>query len=274
MAESQDMTVPKDDLKLRGPSLLVVFYRPRTSTKNLLELSETHNIFRVRKGLFLVRGKPRQVREVLVETPHIALRRTKEIPPSKPKKTGTATHRSFALVAYRMKTTSPQFKKAVQRLVARTLSIRLRPGVFLFPHLRSKDLKKQSGEKGVQSLLNSMQFSRALKEMGAKVFRWTRLQVADVAGPVVITDLIQERIDFEIDTLSSRVKQLRRRAKDPLSESARLKKRYVEYSKQFAQIRLRAKAIEIVWHLNLGTRVRQLYNQLLSARRIIRDREL
>jgi hypothetical protein len=272
MAESQDMTMPKDELKLKGPSLLVVFYRPRTSTKQLLDLSETHNILRVRKGLFLVRGKPREVRQALSEIPHIALRRTKEIPRSKTRRTEAALHRSFALVAYRMKTTSPQFKKAVQRLVARTFSIRLRPGVFLFPHLRSKDLKKQTNVKGAQSLLNSRQFSQALEEMGAKVFRWTRLQVTDATDPVTITSLIQERMDFEIDTLSSRVKKLRRMAKDPLSESSRLKKRYVECSKQFTQTRMRAEAIEIIWYLDLGPRVRQLYNQLLSTRRIIQER--
>ncbi|NHI83191.1 MAG: hypothetical protein EAX81_02650 [Candidatus Thorarchaeota archaeon] len=271
MAESQDMTMPKDDLRMRGPSLLVVFYRPRTPTKQLMSLSESHSVHRVRKGLFLVCGKPKQVIEALSKVPHIALRRTKEIPRRKSRKMRTAPHRSFALVAYRTKTTSPQFKKAVQRLVARTPSIRLRPGVFLFPHMRSKDLKKERDGKGAQSLLNSMQFSQALKEMGAKVFRWTRLQVTEATNPAPILDLIQERIDFEIEAVSSRIRQLRNQAKDALSDSARLKKRYVEYSKQFTQLKLKTEAIETIWHLDLGPRMKQLYNQFLSARRIIRE---
>ncbi|MHA2311412.1 MAG: hypothetical protein ACXADF_07935, partial [Candidatus Thorarchaeota archaeon] len=108
-------------------------------------------IVRVGRGVFLFHGQTSTENSPLQDLPMIAFKKSREIPSVKERGEEAGSRRVYSIVSYRFMNPTASQKKRVERLVRRSSSIRLRPGVLLFPVLRSKERRKllESDEKYV-----------------------------------------------------------------------------------------------------------------------------
>ncbi len=265
-AEVSDSTAL--NASMRGHSkLIVVLGDSQTFKDSARKLGTLVNIIRVARGVFLIHGQKGKDQSILEDLPMLSFQKAREIPSVSDRGKEANSRRVYAVVSYRFKSPTAIQKKRVERLVRRSVSIRLRPGVLLFPVLRSKDRRRlfESDETG--KFLDSKKTSEELRSLGADVSRWSRLRLVEDQSKVkdaLAGTLLQDTTSFE-----ELVKDLRARAKDPEAQYKTLRKRYSTLSRRYRKMKIKWSLASRIWSYDATKMLTRSYNMLIATRRTI-----
>ena len=258
--------------QVKGPFVLIIFPGLvadfREQFKTIIKMD---GVGKVSKGVLVIQSNFQHLRQALSMTPHIALKRTREIPSVRDRSADATSNRTYTIVTYRFRNPSPQQKKKAQRLIRKSLCVRLRPGVLLFPYLRLKESKKQLEEK--RPLLDARSLCKELSDMGAEVHRWGRLKIMSLLSKKLVDEAIDKTLESELDCLISKLKALREYAKQSDDTTVKLKGRYGELAGRYQALKSRMKMIQQTWHRGGEWPLNGIYNLLLSTRKVIEANE-
>ncbi len=229
-------------------------------------------IERLGGGLYLTSVTNDEARCILAHFPHITFQRSRSVPRVRECTTTDPIEVStYTVVAYGFSHPTAQQKKTVERLILRTPAVRLRPGVLLFPHLRTKDMARYYSSKSVH-LLSPKEFVESVARVGARVYRWSRLKIVGSSGHVCIDKAIDTMIRHEMLSLERRIKQIRLAIDIPEISTKRIKMRIHELSTRLRLRRASLSVIGAVWHYDSQRLIRREYNMLLRLRRLLLSR--
>ncbi|MHA2354989.1 MAG: hypothetical protein ACXADC_07435 [Candidatus Thorarchaeota archaeon] len=239
------------NVTMKGQSQLVIILGDakivKESAKKLRSLGK---IVRVGRGVFLFHGETSTENSPLQDLPMIAFKKSREIPSVKERGEEAGSRRVYSIVSYRFMNPTASQKKRVERLVRRSSSIRLRPGVLLFPVLRSKERRKllESDEKYV--LIDSRKLSEELRGFGAEVFRWSRLKID--GHLFEIQNAVARTLSHDFTSFETLAKDLRNQAK-----------------KRYGKLKFKWSRANKIWSYDTTKLLTRGYNMLLSVRRVI-----
>ncbi|MBE0526469.1 MAG: hypothetical protein IH631_05970, partial [Candidatus Thorarchaeota archaeon] len=117
---------------------------------------------KIRRGLFIISGYSSIHTAEIQTLERILFIKSREIPSIKTRTDDMYFTRAFSIVAFSLKNPTAKQKKRIERLVKKSVGIRLRPGVILFPLLRSKEQKRISVSDDKKPLLDSIRFKQLL----------------------------------------------------------------------------------------------------------------
>jgi hypothetical protein len=256
------------DVTMKGKSQLVVILGDakivKESVKKLKSLGE---VVRVGRGAFLIHSHTPRNQSPLQDLPMIVFKKAREIPSVNERGEEAGSRRVYSIVSYRFRSPTATQKKRVERLVRKSSSIRLRPGVLLFPVLRSKERRRllESDEKYV--LMDSRKLSDELRGLGAEVFRWSRLKTD--SHLFEIQNAVARTLSHDFTSFETLAKDLRNQAKEPGAQSKILKKRYAILSKRYGELKFKWSHASKIWSHDATKLLTRGYNMMLSVRRLI-----
>lgn len=253
---------------MKGHSRLVVIFGDfQTVKESAKKLRALGDVVKVARGVFLIHGREVKDQSNLQYLPMMFFQKAREIPSVSERGEEAGSRRVYAVVAYRFKNPTATQKKRVERLVRKSNAIRLRPGVLLFPVLRSKDRRRlsESDEKNV--LMDSRRISGELRSLGADVSRWSRLRL--VGQPSEVYDAVARTLSQDISSLETLVKDLRTRTKNPEAQIKDLKKRYYILSRRHRELRIKWSFASKMWNCDVTKMLTRSYNMMIAARRAI-----
>ncbi|MBD3407624.1 MAG: hypothetical protein GF411_16020 [Candidatus Lokiarchaeota archaeon] len=236
-----------------------------------LNIPQTDKIERKVQGVYRIFGSPQKYRPYFQDIPHIALKRTKEIPSIKITKTEDLLKRTYTLVVYNFRNPTAQQKKRTQRLIRRSPCIRIRPGVLLFPHLKSKEMIRIYKSKNKAQLYTAQEFASKMVEFGANVARWGKLKLSGPRSQSLVERILEDMIKTETDMLIDKFKKLKKDIDNPLITPKRLKARYQSLSTRYNQRKATCEIIRAVWKYSCEKQLRKVYNIMLLTRRAISE---
>ncbi|MDF1539738.1 MAG: hypothetical protein P1Q69_12630, partial [Candidatus Thorarchaeota archaeon] len=137
-------------------SRLIVFPRDVIIPVNI---AQAKGVQKVGAGLFIAQSNTQVLRESLGHIPQIRFRKARDIPKGDARKMKPFAERTYAIIHYSFKGVTPQQKKRVQRLFLQAPCIRLRPGIILFPYLRSRQRSRYYEMKDGTILMDSKTFA-------------------------------------------------------------------------------------------------------------------
>ncbi len=237
------------------------------ATENILSLEKWKtigNVHLVSKSLTNISG-------VIDEAPCFLLKRTRSIPSLSKTRRNMDIQLRYALVTYRFQGPKSVIKKKVQRLIRRSIAVRIRPGVLLFPYLRAKDNGKLIQETGKKALLNSKEFVHEVSLLGAKAYRWTHLEFVRAKDQLLMQSIIERMLSLELQNLEKKIIDLRQSTERMDVSLKRLRERLSELKGMHQELNHRYTAIQKIWEFDSTRQLRRVYNLLLSVRRKIRD---
>ncbi|TFG11421.1 hypothetical protein EU537_12415 [Candidatus Thorarchaeota archaeon] len=241
---------------------------PKKEKINVKLLGE-QEISRVGNGIYLILEGTTNIKEHLADISHFRFRRVREIPPIKSRDPEVRAKKVFAIVWYQFASPTAGQKKRVQRLIHRAPCIRLRPGVLLFPHLRSKDRERYLKKNKERSVLGSKEFSAVLEEMGGNVARWTRLQLVNQASNELLYASLEKMSKSEIGSLEAKLRTLKEAAVEGEGIRKKLKERYSEISSIYRNLRSKYEVVRVVWGVDLRRELKRTYNLMLRTKHVI-----
>jgi hypothetical protein len=257
------------NVTMKGQSQLVIILGDAKIVKELArKLRSLGKIIRVGRGVvFLFHGQTSTENSPLQDLPMIAFKKAREIPSVKERGEEAGSRRVYSVVSYRFMNPTSSQKKRVERLVRRSSSIRLRPGVLLFPVLKSKERRRllESDEKHV--LMDSRKLSEELRGFGAEVFRWSRLKID--GHPSEIQNAVARTLSHDFASFETLAKDLRNQAKEPGAQFKTLKKRYAILSKRYSELKFKWSRATKIWSYDTKKSLTRGYNMMLSVRRVI-----
>ncbi len=233
------------------------------------KLLEEEEISRVGNGIYLISQGTPHIKHLLAEISHFRFRRVRDIPPVRSRDPEVRAKKVFAIVWYQFAAPTAGQKKRVQRIIHRAPCIRLRPGVLLFPHLRSKDRERYLKKNKERSVLGSKEFSVVLEEIGSTVIRWTRLQLVNQASNELLYASLEKMSKSEIGSLEAKIRTLKEAAMKGERNPKRLKERYSELSTIYRNLRSKYEVVRLVWDVDLRRELKRTYNLMLRTKRII-----
>jgi hypothetical protein len=179
------------------------------------------------------------------------------------------SNRVYSLVSFGFTNPTVQQKKRVERLVRKTNGIRLRPGVILFPLLRSKEHRRIMGSEDEREFLDSIEFTKLVRKIGSNTFRWSRLKIVNLDGSSQIDAAVERTITRDLTTMEEKILKLRKRLKDPTVTIRQLKKNYSVLSRSFQELRTKWMNAKKLWLFDAEKALKRTYNMLITTRRAI-----
>jgi hypothetical protein len=165
-ASVDDVTTIVPELKIN--SRLVVLIGASEGIKTVSrKIASFQGVTRVRRGLFIIQGYSETHDKILQPQSFVSFNKTREIPSMREKEKDRHPDRVYSLVSFGFANPTAQQKKRVERLVRKTNGIRLRPGVILFPLLRSKEQRRILGSQDERKLLDSIEFAKLVRKIGS-----------------------------------------------------------------------------------------------------------
>ncbi|TXT55864.1 MAG: hypothetical protein BAJATHORv1_30247 [Candidatus Thorarchaeota archaeon] len=237
------------------------------------KIPESEEVEKIAKGVYRIFGKPERHKHHFHDIPHIAFRRTKEIPSTRSKSLDDVLRRTYALVVYRYENPTAQQKKRTQRLIRRSPCIRLRPGVLVFPHLKAKQMSKVYQKRDKTKLFTAKEFASKMEEFGAKVIRWGRLKISGPRSFGLLEQSLKNMIESEEKAIVDKFKQLKKEAKNSEVSIKKLKERYRELSGRYKLQKTSCEVIREVWKFDCEKQLRRVYNIMLQTRRAISEQQ-
>jgi hypothetical protein len=271
-SDTSEIALAKDQVK--GNRRIVII--PETEEGLKLFTKKMTSIGRVKKvarGAFIVEENNELVRQSLDQIPHISFKKVRDIPKMRDKSKDAKLKRTYAIVTYHLKNPSPQQKKKVQRLIARSVSIRLRPGVLLFPYLRVKDNRKYFKNENTRRLLNSKEFANDIAKLNANVSRFTHLRITGPTSLSLVYSALERMVIRKSNTLEKKSRMLRDAAKNPEIPTAKLKERYSALSLHYKDSKASFDVIKQILGFELHDPFKSLYDKLLRIRKLISERD-
>ena len=258
------------DTTIKGQSRLVVILGDSNTVKESAKILATiGDVVRVSRGLFLIRGLDSKNHSILQALPAISFQRSLEIPSVNERGEDVSSKRVYAVVSYRFKNPTALQKKRVERLVRKSISIRLRPGVLLFPVLRAKEKRRLLESDDKNGLMESRKVSEELRDLGAEVSRWSRLRL--IEHQVKVHDAVVRTLTQDLDTLETMSKDLRTQAKSPEAEIKTLRKRYSILSRRYRELKVKWNFSRKLWNYDASKPLIRGYNHVISTRRILEN---
>ncbi len=258
--------------KLVGESQLVILLKATNGIKSVSKkLVSIQNVKRIMKGIFIIPEITDAHIEILHSQPTTSFIKTREIPHITKKTEDVYSELVYSIVAFRFKNPTAQQKKYVERLIKRTTGVRLRPGVVLFPILKSKQQRKIIGSEEERILLTSSEFFRKLSKKGLDVYRWSRLRTTTNESSEHIKHAIEHTLQRDLMALEERIRKLRERCKKDGVEVTQLKKNYSVLSRRYRDLKGKWMVAEKIWYFDSEKLLKRTYNMLISTRRMISD---
>ena len=256
--------------KLVGESQLVILLNTANGIKSVSKkLASLQGVKRIMKGTFILPEITDTRIEILESQPTVSFIKTREIPNISKKTEDIYSELVYSIVAFRFKNPTAQQKKYVERLIKRTTGVRLRPGVVLFPILKSKQQRRIIGSEEERVLLTSSEFFRRLSKKGVNVYRWSRLRTTTIDSSAYIKDAIEHTLERDLVALEERIRRLRERCKEPNVEVVQLKKSYSVLSRRFRKLKGKWMVAKKIWYYDTKKPLKRTYNMLISTRRMI-----
>ena len=256
------------DTSMKGLARLIVVLGDIQIVKDSArKLNALGGLMRVARGVFLIHGHVPKIHPVLNDLPAISFLKVREIPSVNDRGEEATSRRVYSIVSYRFKSPTSAQKKRVERLVRKSISIRLRPGVLLFPVLRSKDRRSLLESDEANKLLDSRRLSEELRNLGADVSRWSRLRLVEHHSK--LEEAVVRTHSHEIMSFENLVKDLRNQAKDPEEQAITLKKRYSILSRRHRELKVKWDLANKIWGYDATKSLTRSYNMMIAARRSI-----
>lgn len=260
------------DTTMKGQSrLIVIMAKSQTVRDSAKKLKALGKMVRVGRGVFLLHGQLTKDNLVLQDLPTISFQKTREIPSASDHGEDASFRRVYAVVSYQFKNPTATQKKRVERLVRKSVSIRLRPGVLLFPVLKSKDRRKLSDSDDISKFIDSRRISEELRSLGADVSRWSRLRM--IEHPLKVESAVARTHAHDISSFEKLVNDIRSLAKDSEAEVTILKKRYSVLSRRYRQLKIKWELARKIWNYDATRSLIRSYNMMIAARRTIESLE-
>jgi hypothetical protein len=270
-ANIESISLPRLDLK--GTSRLVVLLGSKESIKGVSKkISQYSDFVRVGKGLFIVSSNQNISTDVLQSVPALSLIRTREIPRSRNGLDDSYVHRAYSIVSYRFSSPTAGQKKRVERLIRRSTGIRLRPGVLLFPVLRSKERRKVFDNEKGHLLLDSKEFNTQLKSMGATSMRWSRLRLVEPSDSGQIKEAIEKTMNRDLLSIETRLQEIRELSKNPQVSTESLRRRSSAVLRRYRKLKLKWTLAKTLWYIDAGKQLKRVYNLGLNTKYMIDNR--
>jgi hypothetical protein len=255
--------------ELRRNSRIIVLLGSPEGLKGVSrKLSSLEGVSRIRRGLFIVQENSENHDAQILSYPFVSFTRTREIPTIR-EKMNADSNRVYALVSFSYNNPTAQQKKYVERLFRKTTGIRLRPGVILFPLLRSKERRRIIGSKDESLLIDSTEFTRLVRINGGTALRWSRLRVINLDGVSYIKKAIQNTLSRDLVQLEKKTRTLRKSLKDSNVAIAQLKRNYTLLSRSFRELRTKWMLAKKLWLYDSEKALKRTYNMLINTRRVI-----
>ena len=248
---------------------MVILGALRDIKQVLQEFSRLPNTERLGDGIYFIHGKKRQTRNILGSFTNIVFKRVNDIP--RVRKGVKESEKTYTLVRYKFDNPSAKQKKSAERLRMRTPSIRLRPGVLLFPHLRFKDDRHFFSKENGSTSLNSKMFVEHIIELGASVHRWTKLRPVTQSSQEHLKNIAERTFEKRAEALEGKTRSLRSEARTKTLPLKELKRRLSILFRILNSMKSNQELIQIVWGFDPTRLYVKLYNLLLSTRRVVND---
>ncbi len=256
--------------RLSGTSFLVVVIGDDKEFRR--GARKIKSIRRLARGVYRVPVQNKKVREYVQRFRYLTLKRAREIPRVKETDPELYRRRTYVLISYSFVEPTAQQKKKTQRLLNRSAYIRIRKGAVLFPHLRSKDIARFYQKESVRKVLTPKEFAESMKDIDAKVSRWSRVRAVGPKSDREIEMALDATINGQLNSLESRILDLQETIKDNTVPLKKLKSRYSELMARVKEAREVLYLIREIWKRDDSKQLRKSYNRLLRCRKAIQDR--
>ncbi|MEM4735744.1 MAG: hypothetical protein QXS20_08540 [Candidatus Thorarchaeota archaeon] len=252
------------------PTLVLVLCGRQAEISRTIQSVE--GIERLAPGIYRTRTVRGQPMSEIAEHRCMIFRRVRRVPKLNERDAEAIDRRTCTLVAYRLTDTSSRQKKKMMRLIARTPSVRVRPGVLIYPYLRKKDLERLSLTGNDPQLYSSVQLAKHLRELGADVMMISRLRTVDESSLSLLDETIDTMIERELTSVDNRARQMLDALQCGSQDPRVMRRKYADLRHRFAQLRRGYELIGEVWHHDAGRRIKRSYNLILRVRRLIDER--
>ena len=270
---SVDGIIP-DVSELKGDSRLIILLGSPEGIKGVSKkLSSLQGVQRIRKGLFIVHGYSETHETILQSQPVTSFIKTRQIPTVRMKSEDMSSNRVYSIVSFNFNNPTAQQKKYVERLIRKTTGVRLRPGVLLFPLLRSKERRRILGSEDERVLIDSSEFSRLVRNKGGNTLRWSRLKIINLNGDDHINRAIEATLSRDLAPLEEKLRVLREKCKDPTMSIGQLKNNYTLLSRRFRKLKTKWMTAKQLWSYDAEKALKRMYNLLINTRRTIISEE-
>ena len=261
--------------QLRSDSrILVIIGSPEGLKAVSKRLSSLEGVTRIRRGLFIVQHYSESHDGLIQTQPSVSFAKTREILTVRERQRNAYSVWTYSLVSFSYNNPTSQQKKYVERLIRKTSGIRLRPGVILFPLLRSKERRRIIGSEDEKKLIDSTEFVKLIQVNGGSALRWSRLRITSHDGDTFIKQAVQLTCFRDLRALEERIKTLRERLKDSDVPLGQLKKNYSLLSRSFKELKTKWMLARKLWHYDFEKPLKRTYNMLVNTRRAIASMEM
>ena len=268
---TESINLERQDLK--GTSQLIVLLGSKEGIKGVSKRLRQYNDFvRVGKGLLIAGSNTGLYTDILQSIPRLSFIRTREIPRRKDRFDDPHAYRAYSIVTYNFSSPTAKQKKRVERLIRRSAAIRLRPGVLLFPVLRSKERRKVLDEQKEHSLLDSKEFNHQLELMGASSMRWSRLKLVDPLDAAQIKEAIERTITRDLLSIESRLQDLRELSKNPQVPTDSLRRKSAAALRRYRILKFKWTLAKILWYYDAEKALKRVYNLGRNTKYLIDER--
>jgi hypothetical protein len=260
-------------LDLKGTSRLIILLGSKDGIKGISKkLGQYADLVRIGKGLFIASSTAGAYSDILQSLPTLSFIRTREIPGIKTRLDDPHAYRTYSIVSYRFNNPTAGQKKGVERLLRRSVGIRLRPGILLFPVLRAKERRKLLDYENGHSILDSKEFNSRLKSMGAYSMRWSRLRLVDPLDSTQIKEAIARTMNRDLSSIESKLHEIRELNKNPLTSTATLRKQSAAALRRYRRLKFKWTLAKTIWHYDTEKSLKRIYNLGLSTKYMIDNR--
>ena len=274
MSEARIEGINQTTPELKSDSRIVVLLGSREGIKeSSRRLSKCTGVQKVRRGMFIISGYSSIHATEIQTLERISLVKSREIPSIRVRTDDIYFNRAFSIVAFSLKSPTAKQKKRIERLVKKSIGIRIRPGVILFPLFRSKEQKRLSTSDDEKPLLDSIRFKQLLSEMGANTFRWSRLRMVNQEDSTLFATTLERNLTKDLLAIETKIRALRDLNKNPEISIKLLKKRYTVLSGRFRETKTKWMLARKLWSYDAEKQLRRVYNLMIGTRRAIIERE-
>ena len=274
MSEARTESTTPIIIELKGDSRLIVLLGSPEGIKIVSKrLTAISDFTRIRRGLFIAHSFSNSHTELLQTFSSISFIRTREIPAIKPRNDDIFAERAFSIVSYIFNSPNSGQKKKVERLIRKSICIRLRPSVLLFPMLRSKERRRLLEKENGYTLLDSRNFVTQLDAIGVTSMRWSRIKLVTPSDSIRISEAIERTLKKDMHSLETKIQDLREASKNPEIKTSRLKRKFSLLTRRYKKLKIKWLTTKPIWSYDTTKPLKRTYNMLLTLRRTLENRE-
>lgn len=274
MSEARTESAAPIVSELKGDSRLIVLLGSTEGIKSASKrLTGISDFTRVRRGLFVAHSFPSSYAALLQTVSTISFIRTREIPAIKVRNDDVFADRAFSIVSYTFINPTSGQKKKVERLIRKSICIRLRPSVLLFPVLRSRERRRLLEKENGETLLDSRSFVTQLNKMGATTIRWSRIKLANPTDSLRITEAVERTLKKDMHSLETKIQDLKEASKNPEVKTSRLRRKFSLLTRRYKKLKTKWLTTKPLWSFDTTKPLKRTYNMLLTMRRTLENRE-